>query len=204
MLFFRTSLLVLAFALAAAAQQSSEQQNSVKFMVYSTDFPKGCVIDIDLKLNYSVVDVNKMRNEGRNTPSANDYLLRQDSINSFDWNISYDNDGKPTIKKSPQSVVFNFKNPVNKLDNALSLIKIEGSGTLLNNGKTEKVPLVGQTHFFQPDTAYILMLRFIETKENGSVSYEAALITEQELQSLLNDKPEVKKFTGIVRPPVNR
>jgi len=214
MIFSRQLILLLAFSAMVFAQSFTgsmrigpetmqnpvDMQNSVNFRIYSSSFPEDCVFKLELGLRYFVIDANKMMSEGRKTPTSEDYLTEQLSINSFDWTISYDSNKSPVIKSSPESVIFNFKNPIKKLSNAPSFLHLHGNGTLSKNGENSNVILV-QTISYRPNTTYVLMLDYIETTKNGNIGYSVALMTEEELKSRLENKFKPKSLKPIGQRP---
>jgi hypothetical protein len=161
------------------------QENFINFRIYSDDFPKGCVFRLNnLKLKIVAWDMEAMRSKEQHV------LQEMIPKKSFSWNISYDKDGKPIIKRSPHSVVYRFMHPVNvnEFSNARWLIQLEGDATFLGKGRILNIPL-GYLHPFQSDiTDYVLMLTSTGTT-NGRPNPKVSFLNEQQFQLIQEGKP---------------
>jgi hypothetical protein len=163
----------------------SAQDNSISFRIHSGDFPKGYVFRLsNLKLKIVAWDMETMRSK---EPHVLQELIPK---KSFSWNISYDKNGKPIIKRSPHSVVYTFRHPVNvnEFSNARWLIQLEGDATFSGKGRILNIPL-GYLHPFQSDiTDYVLMLTSTGTT-NGRPNPKVSFLNEQQFQLIQEGKP---------------
>jgi len=167
------------------------QQRIISLEFNSTVFPKEIVFKVELKLHFVVIDVKTMQKEGRRTTSSKDVVFQQTSTNSVNWTISYNNDGNPIVKGSPQSMAFNFSKPVNiSSDTMLRLVIFEGKIIRLRNGKVEaERPIMLRHQFQSDDTSYVFRLSQNETDKG--ISIEHIILTKQQFQDLLDGKAKI-------------
>lgn len=188
------------FALSSAlllVQQSdiNPQQGAVNIGVTSTRFPAGCSVTVDMKLSYSVVDINKMRQENRMSFTPNDTVHKQFSTDTHSWTISYDDDG---IKygKLPSEVSFRFSPPIKKLANVVSMIEADGKVQLSYQGKVKEMPF--QTNrLYEKDIKYCLYIECKSIKDKDIV-FSARLVKLSELETLLKSRSADKDRGSFV------
>jgi len=162
------------------------QQNTISLELDSTSFPKGCVFKVELESKFSVIDTKKMLAEGRRAVSDKDYLLKQTSKNSSNWTISYDNDGNPIIKGSPQSMVFDFPKPIDLSSDVACHIMFEGRLQLKGGKKVVETPFQFR-YQLRPDDTYVFRLVHKGSKD-GQVLFSYSLLTKKMLQDMLEGK----------------
>ena len=178
------------------------QQNTISLELDPTNFPKGCVFNVELVLKFSVIDTKKMLAEGRRVVADEDYLLKQTSTNSGNWAISYDSDGKPIIEGSPKVMDFNFSKPVSLSSDVRCLITFEGKIELVENGKVVAERPLRLSHQLQPDDTFVLRLNN-ETR-NDRVLFGYWLLSKGMLQDMLEGKgtSTVLQETRTITVPV--
>jgi len=177
------------------------QQSVIDIGISSTRFPAGCYIAIDMKLSYSVIDIDKMRKENRTSFSPDDTVHKQFSSDAHSWTISYNGD---VIKygKLPTEASFRFSPPIKKLANVVGMINAEGKVQISYQGKVKDVPFrIGR--LYEKDIKYCLYINYSGIK-NEEIAYNARLVTMPELETLLKTQSESnspKLFNITIKNP---
>jgi hypothetical protein len=162
------------------------QSTTIDFEISSGNFPKSCSFKLELRLNYEVINTQKIMKERRQSVSSGDYLITQLSNNSGKWNISYTKNSVPIITGSPQTVTFNFPKPLVSVTNAAAIISLEGTLTFLRGGKVIRVSSLGYSRDFELGVNYALRLDCIEV--NNEPDFRAVFYTDYQLQDLIEGR----------------
>ena len=135
--------------------------------------------------------------------------VKQNSTNSANWTISYDDDGNSVVEGSPQSMAFNFSKPVGMPKDGNFAIHIDLVGKLeqIKNGEvvsTQKINELGKVlvsntesnvkfkNFLYDDAPYVFYLYHIENESKQTI-WRYALLKDWQYKDLLEGKYTIRE-----------